>query len=166
MSAAFTYEPPIDHLIITLKFHSRLAHARLLGELLADHLAAREDPLPELILPVPLHPTRLRTRGYNQAVELARPIARRLGLSIDTTLCRRIRATASQSTLDAKTRRRNMHGAFAITSKNRIAGGRVAILDDVVTTGNTVEEFARVLRQAGAREIEVWAVARTGDRLL
>ncbi|CAK0741880.1 competence protein ComFC [Gammaproteobacteria bacterium] len=163
MFAAFSYEPPVDHLIVNLKFYGHLAHARLLGELLADYLTAREAPLPELILPVPLHPTRLRARGYNQALELARPVARRLGLSIAPTLCRRVRATAAQSLIGAKMRQSNVHGAFAVAGRERIAGRRVAIFDDVVTTGNTVEAFAQVLRQAEAREIEVWTVARTGE---
>ena len=162
MFAALSYEPPVDHLIVSLKFHSRLANARLLGELLADHLLTREDPLPELILPVPLHPRRLRTRGYNQAMELARPLARRLGLPIAPTLCRRVRATVAQSSiLDVKTRKDNVRGAFVVTAESRIAGRRVAILDDVVTSGSTVEALAHVLHSAGVREIEVWAVART-----
>ncbi|CAK0770243.1 competence protein ComFC [Gammaproteobacteria bacterium] len=160
MFAPFSYEPPLDRLIIGLKFQGRLAYARLLGELLANYLASRKDSWPELILPVPLHQTRLRMRGYNQALELARPVARRLRLPIAFELCQRVRATAAQSGLNATTREKNVHGAFAVKT-GEIAERRVAILDDVVTTGYTVNELARVLRQAGAQWIEVWAVART-----
>ena len=157
---AFAYEPPVDHLVVSLKFQDRLAHARLLGELLAESLAKRIGPLPELILPVPLHYTRLRTRGYNQALELAYPVGRRLGVPVAATVCRRVHATTAQSRLSAERRRHNVRGAFAVMQRNKIAGRHVAILDDVVTTGHTVNELARVLCQAGAREIEVWAIAR------
>ncbi len=158
---AFVYQAPVDHLLRTLKFHDRLAHARLLGELLAGCLATRADPLPEMVIPMPLHHTRLRARGYSQAMELARPLARRLGLPIVSGVCHRVRATTAQTSLDMRARRDNVRGAFAVTGRDRIVGRRVAIVDDVVTTGQTVNELARVLCQAGAREVEVWAVART-----
>ncbi len=157
---AFVYEPPIDALIVGLKFRDRIAHARLLGELLADALATRTVPLPDLILPVPLHHTRLRKRGYNQALELTRPVAQRLGMPVDSTVCHRVRATRPQSTLEAEQRRSNVRDAFFITKNSKVAGRRIAILDDVVTTGHTVNELARVLYQAGARGVEVWGVAK------
>lgn len=163
--APFRYERPLDWLITGLKFHQRLGNARLLGELAADLLvpAFRKLPKqrPHLLIPVPLHESRLRQRGYNQAVELARPLARRLGVPLDLTGCTRGRATAAQMELDAKHRALNVRGAFSCTLQLRQK--RVAIIDDVVTTGNTVNEFARVLKKAGAARVEVWSLARAAQ---
>ena len=156
--AAFRYAPPLDRLVLDMKFAGRLAPARLLGGLLAEHLARGSGPGPEMLLPVPLHPRRLRARGFNQAVELARPVAARLGLPLHTRGCRRVRDTPAQSGLGAGARRRNVRGAFAVDAS--VAGRRVALLDDVVTTGHTVTELARALVAAGAERVEVWCLAR------
>jgi len=156
--AAFRYRPPLDHLLRQAKFHQRLECADLLGELLAEQLAGRPEPLPEAILPVPLHPRRLWRRGYNQALELARPVARRLDLPLSPHLCRRIRATPAQSGLPAAARRRNLRGAFTVG--HHPLPSHLAILDDILTTGSTVGELAQTLRRAGVRRVEVWAVAR------
>ena len=155
----FLYQYPMDYLVQGLKFHGRLTHARLLCELLAAALVQRETALPECIIPVPLHPGRLRERGFNQALELARPIARRLGVPLVSKGIQRIRQTPPQSSLDLKARRSNVRGAFRVS--RALAAQRVAIIDDVVTSGNTVTEFAHVLGEAGAESIEIWAVART-----
>jgi len=109
---------------------------------------------------VPLHAARLRTRGYNQALEIAHVVARRLAIPLDAHLLTRTRATAPQSDLPMAERRRNVKGAFAVRGRNRLAGKHVALLDDVMTTGNTVHAAAQALRKAGAREVEVWVVAR------
>jgi len=156
--AAFSYGPPLDRLIQELKFGQRLSHARLLGELLAEYLAAQNGPRPELLLPVPLHWRRQRGRGFNQALELARPVAQRLGVKLCADGCRRLRDTAAQSGLNADARRRNVRGAFAV--KAPVGGRRVTLLDDVVTTGHTVTELARAVLAAGAERVEVWCVAR------
>lgn len=156
--AAFSYAPPLDRLVLELKFAGCIGHARLLGELLASHLEAVGVPRPELLLPVPLHPRRLRSRGYNQALELARPVARRLDVPLRPHGGRRLRDTAAQSGLDARARRRNVRGAFAVDAA--VAGRRVAVVDDVVTTGHTVSELARSLVAAGAERVEVWCLAR------
>lgn len=155
--ALFRYAPPVSELVLRFKFQGALHLAELLGGLLAEHLAAAE-PRPELVIPVPLHPTRLAARGYNQALELGRPLARALGLPLAPALCRRVRDTAAQSNLDPDRRRRNVRGAFAV---NGPVPARVAILDDVITTGATLTELARVLRRAGAHHVEAWALART-----
>lgn len=156
--APLTYSPTSRWLITGLKFHQNLGNARLLGELLARHLQTLSDPGPQLVIPVPLHPQRLRERGYNQALEIARPVASRLGLTLEKTAARRIRPTPPQSALDLKSRRRNVRGAFAIT--RRLDDLHVAIVDDVVTTGHTVHELARVVLAAGAARVDVWSVAR------
>ncbi|GAB4352976.1 MAG: ComF family protein [Gammaproteobacteria bacterium] len=159
--AAYRYEPPADELIHGLKFHRRLNHARLLGALLGDYLEARLDPgsPPECLIPVPLHPRGLRERGFNQAVELARPLAKRLGIPLEYAACRRTRSTEVQTGLTALERRRNLRGAFEVKSITRQA--HVALVDDVVTTGSTANELARVLRRSGVKRVEVWAVCRT-----
>lgn len=158
--APLLYRPPLDWLLQGFKFNGRLPPGRLCGELLAEAVGRRGVPLPELIVPVPLHPSRLRRRGFNQALELARPVAARLGVPLAPRLCRRVRATATQSLLGAEERRRNVRGAFELAAP--LEARHVAIIDDVIATGSTVGELARVLRRAGAERIEVWAVARAG----
>lgn len=160
--APFLYRSPLDFLIQDLKFHARLTTARLLGGLLSEALERQGGPLPECIIPVPLHPTRLRERGFNQALELARPVARRLDIPLLSDRVKRIRLTPAQSQLDLNARRENLRGAFFIN--RAIQARHVAIFDDVITTGSTVLELARVLRKAGVEEIEVWACARTPVR--
>lgn len=157
--AAFRYEAPVAQAIVELKFRGRLAPAHLLGHLMADALARRAAPLPELLIPVPLHAHRLRRRGYNQALELGRHIARRLSLRLEPGAARRIKATGEQTRLDAMARKHNVRGAFAADGA-RVHGRHVALLDDVITTGATVAELARTLRAAGAARIETWAAAR------
>lgn len=156
--AALSYESPVDHLISGLKFHSRLSHGRLMGDLLGQYLRQRDSDPPELIIPVPLHPSRLRERGFNQALELALPLGQLFDIPIDSTSCVRTRATEPQTGLDKKARRRNMRGAFEITG--RLKARHVALVDDVVTTGNTVNELARLLHRQGVKAVDIWAVAR------
>jgi ComF family protein len=159
--AAFRYQPPVAQAIVELKFHGRLAPAHVIGGLMAARLALRPQPLPELLIPMPLHPGRLRRRGYNQAVELGRQIAGRLALRFEPAGARRLRATQEQTRLDAAGRRRNVRGAFAVDAA-AVRGRQVALLDDVITTGATACELARAARAAGAARIEVWAAARVG----
>ncbi len=156
--AMFHYSSPIDRLIQSLKYHHRLEIARVLGQRLARFLQTHGVASSNLLIPVPLHTTRLRERGFNQSLELARPVAKRLGLSLDYTCATRTRQTAPQTDLAPKARQRNVRGAFR--ASDAVAGRRVAILDDVMTTGHTVDSLARCLRRAGARDVEVWVVAR------
>lgn len=156
----FRYAAPLDHLLLGLKFSQQLLNAPLLGGLLAQAVAARGEALPDCIIPVPLHPARLRERGYNQALELARPVARQLGVPLRAGLVVRLKHTAAQSTLEKKARHANIRGAFALCVKGGALPAHIAILDDVVTTGSTVNELARVLRRGGAQRVEVWACAR------
>jgi ComF family protein len=155
----YRYAYPLDHLVRGLKFRNDLACGRVLGELFSRRLLARDEPLPEAIVPVPLAPRRYRERGYNQASELALTIQRCTGVTVETRVVIRQRETAEQAGLDRKARRRNVRGAFAATASLRARS--VAILDDVVTTGSTVRELASVLQQAGAEQVAVWAIART-----
>jgi ComF family protein len=159
--AALAYEYPVDRLITACKFQGCLSHARVLGELLAGFLLrARRThslALPELLVPVPLHTERLRERGYNQALEIARPVAALHRLSLAPSLLRRTRATAEQSGLSGEQRRHNVAGSFAVTGNCR--GLRIAVIDDVVTTGSTAGAAAHALCRAGALHCDVWAVA-------
>lgn len=157
--APFAYAFPLSPLITGLKFHRQLRLGPILGGLLADYLETRIEEPPEWLLPVPLHLRRLKKRGYNQALEIARVPARRLGIPLALDLCRRTRATTAQSDLDQKARHRNVRGAF--TLDGGIEARHVAILDDVVTTGSTVAELTKVLKRAGAERVDVWTLART-----
>jgi len=156
--ATFRYAPPVDKLIQDLKYHGRLDLSRLLGDYLARHLMGLAGQPPDVIVPVPLHPSRLRSRGYNQSLELARFVSAALELPIDASNVRRIRATVPQTELPREQRKRNVRGAFDAGAA--FAGRAVAIVDDVMTSGNTVQSLAQSLLKAGAREVRVWVVAR------
>jgi ComF family protein len=156
--ALFSYAAPIDRLILRLKYHGDLSLARVLGGRLATALGMHATGLPEVIVPVPLHAARLRERGYNQALELARPIAKRLRVPIDYRSVTRVRATAPQIDMDYEARRKNVRRAFRVDGD--FSGRRVAIVDDVMTSGHTVNAVAAALRKAGAAEVAVWVVAR------
>lgn len=162
--APLRYEFPVDHLIAGLKYHGRLAHAPLLGTLLKEAVLRETSALPDLLLPVPLHDRRLAERGYNQALEISRPLARQTGLVPETRLLRRHKATTPQMSLDAAARARNPKDAFELDAKRLAALGSinsVAIVDDVMTTGATLTAIARLLQSVGIAHIEFWVVART-----
>ena len=152
------YEAPIDRLILQFKFQQKLVIGKKLGTLMAKDIVRRQLPLPDILLPVPLHANRLRQRGYNQALELARPVAAELKLPIDSDSCRRLKATAEQVGLSAKSRRSNLKGAFEL--KGNFQDKRVAVIDDVMTTGSTVHELSQQLIKAGAKRVDVWVCAR------
>lgn len=156
--ALYHYARPVDGFVQALKYRHRLELARVFGERLADALAPRVAGSVDLIVPVPLHRARLRERGYNQSLELARPIAARLSLSLDYRCLWRTRPTAPQASLALRERQRNVRGAFAAAPN--VAKLRVAVVDDVMTTGHTVNAAARCLRAAGAKEVQVWVLAR------
>ncbi|MGH8722110.1 MAG: ComF family protein [Burkholderiales bacterium] len=156
---AFDYAFPVDRLLQALKFRGALVYGRVLGELLAARIAAAALALPGVIVPMPLHRSRLGERGFNQACEIARPVSRRLGLPVDTGGVFRARATLEQTHLNARERRTNLRGAF--TARRKDWPGHVAIIDDVLTTGSTAGELASTLKKAGVRQVDVWCVART-----
>lgn len=154
--APFHYQAPISTRIRSLKFAGDLPAA---GELAAWMWTLRPaGAMPEALLPVPLHWRRLVERGFNQSLELARHLGALAAVPVVSDACVRIAHTAAQSGLDARHRRRNVRGAF----RARLGGGlrHIAIVDDVLTTGSTVGELARVLRRQGVQDVEVWAVAR------
>jgi ComF family protein len=159
--ALFSYQKPITKMIMDLKFQSGLVNAKILGAWMAETIKDswyRDKPLPTLIIPMPLHAKRLRERGFNQSLEIARPIARTLKLPLDLTSCARIKATKAQATLPAEHRRGNIKDAF--TAKNSLRGQHIALLDDVTTTGCSMTELAKTCKKAGASRIDVWYCAR------
>lgn len=152
----FLYETPVKQLISRLKFHHDLVAVRGLSELFNQHHPNRESKA-ECIIPVPLHPKRLAERGYNQAVELARPVAKALSLKIDNSICKRQVQTEIQSGLSASKRKQNIKNAFKIATHSY---KHVIIFDDVVTTGATVNELSKALKKSGVETVEIWAIAR------
>ncbi len=155
--AAFSYNFPVDKLIQSLKFHERL----VLVNHLADSLVKRVNTEPDWLLAMPLHPARLRERGFNQSLLLARRISHRLGIPLLKDVCKRVRNTAPQSSLPWKERDKNMRQAFTCKPDNRVRGRHVAIVDDVMTTGASMGELAQALKVAGVNEVSAWVVART-----
>ncbi|WP_370526901.1 ComF family protein [Methylobacter sp. BlB1] len=145
------------HLITSLKFHAHYKNARLLGQLLAEHIKESAER-PDCIMPVPLHKARYRQRGFNQSIEIARTVARELQLPVDLSSCQRHRNTPHQTSLLAKQRRKNLKNAFSLMKPIQVK--HIAIIDDVMTTGSTVDELAALLKKAGASRVDVWACAR------
>ena len=154
--AAFVYGDPVDRLLPRFKFHRDLAAGRALAEAMAERLASL--PRPDALVAVPLHRARLRQRGYDQALELAKPLSRALGIPLLRDTLQRVRTTVPQSRLDAKARRRNLRGAFVATGAALPA--HVALVDDVMTTGATLHSAALALRHAGIARVDAWVCAR------
>ncbi|MEJ2610961.1 MAG: ComF family protein [Candidatus Thiodiazotropha sp.] len=157
-TTALRYEPPLSRLISDLKFHQKLHLTKPLAELLIHRMGKLSEP-PDFILPVPLHPQRLRERGFNQAQELARVLAKHYAIPLNWRVVKRTRHTQAQSDLSESARHRNLRHAFRVCGS--VKGARLAILDDVITTGSTVTELSKTLKKAGAKHIEVWGLART-----
>ena len=151
--AALAYEFPADALVHSLKFRGELVLAEHLGAILGRCIAAQDV---DSVIAVPLSADRLRSRGYNQAVEIARHAA---GRALELDLCVRERDTPAQMDLPYAERRRNVRGAFRCT--RALPGASVAVVDDVMTTGATLDEIAQVLKKAGAERVVNWVVART-----
>lgn len=164
----FSYEDPVNQFITRLKFQHQLVYARLLSQLFLKKFSATylQQEKPACIIPIPLHYKRLRERGFNQAVEIAKPIAKKLKIPLDLRSWSRIKATQAQTELSAKDRAHNIKNAFVLHKKTFNAK-YVVVFDDVITTGHTVTEFCSLLRENGVEKIEVWCCARTaGDNRL
>lgn len=158
--AAFAYAAPLDRLLPMFKFHQSMAAGRLLSGLMADILRdAAAQAHGATLVPIPLHRRRLRQRGYDQALELARPLARRLGMPLASDMLARPKPTGAQSRLDKGGRRANLAGAFKVREGCALPS-YVILLDDVMTTGATLEAAAKALREAGTRRVEAWVCAR------
>ena len=158
-SAALAYAFPADVLVQALKFRGELALAPVLGDLLARCITEAAD----CIVPVPLSSERLRSRGYNQSLEIARRVAALTGARLAPELCERRRDTATQMDLPLEERAKNVRGAFHCPGI--IGSATVAVLDDVMTTGATLDEIAATLKRAGAMRVVNWVVARTAPHV-
>ncbi len=155
----FLYQNPISFMVKQLKFHNQLVYAPLIAHLISQVLQ-QEENLPHLILPVPLHSKRLQQRGFNQSQQIAQHIAKQLNLSCRHDLVARQKNTTSQTELNTALRQQNIKGAFRVIKP--IIAKRVAIVDDVMTSGATANELAATLKQAGVEEVQLWAFARAG----
>jgi ComF family protein len=156
--SAFDYRFPADRLVARFKFSADLAAGSYLGSALARAASAAR---PDLLVATPASTARLRERGFNPALLLAKRVGRTLGLEVDGRALAKVRHTPPQSGLDRDSRRRNLRGAFEL--RRSVEGMRVAVVDDVMTTGSTLAELADVLRKAGARRVSGWVVARTPE---
>ncbi len=161
--SAAIYEAPFDQLVRGLKYGATLAYAPLFAEMLHRLLIARALDDFDLLMPIPLSRERLAIRGFNQTVEIARPLARRLGKPFDASTVLRVGHTVPQAALRFDARRRNVRGVFAVVDgrRHRLVGKRIAVVDDVMTTGATLDEFAKTLKRAGATTVVNLVVART-----
>jgi ComF family protein len=153
--AVFAYAFPLDKLVQALKFGEQL----MLANGLADSLARRVEVRPDCIIAMPLHSSRLRERGFNQSIELARRVAKSLNVPLLPHACVRVRDTPPQSVLAWKERGKNMRKAF--TCSQDLTGKHVAVVDDVMTSGASLNEVSAALRSAGASEVSAWVIART-----
>ena len=154
--AALDYTFPVDKLIQAYKYHQQLALAPLFGRLMLQSIGTA--PRPDVLLPMPLHQERLRQRGFNQALEIAKFVAQDLQIPLATNCAQRIVNTTSQATLKWDERKKNMRDAFACSAA--LQGQHIAVIDDVMTSGATLHALSKVLKRAGAQRVSVWIVAR------
>ncbi len=157
VQAVFSYIYPIDKLISVAKFKENLAILDLLGNLMVKYL--QFEPRPDVMIPIPLHPKRLRQRGYNQSVELAKCIRKYTGIPLDYNSCQRIKNTRPQVGLSVSQRKINIQNVFKI---EKIASNwkHIVLIDDVMTTGSTVEALTKEYLQVGIQRVDVWCCAR------
>ena len=156
--AAFIYAFPVDAMIQAFKYGGDLS----LAHTLAHTLAQIAEETVDMIVPMPLAGERLRERGFNQAYELARHVGRLRGIPVAMEGCRKVRHTAAQAMLPWSERRKNVRGTFVCDAD--VAGKCVAIVDDVMTTGATLNELAKNIKRAGAARVVGWVVARALKR--
>ncbi len=161
--APLRYQDPIDQMLCALKYHQQLSFARTAAGLITDMVRESGEPMPDLLIGVPMTHRAVRKRGLNQAVFLARLIGRQLGIPVKSTLIKKLRETDRQSTLNASKRQRNLKGAFHC--KGSLEDKHIALVDDILTTGATANEISKVLKVAGANRVDIWVCARTPEVL-
>jgi ComF family protein len=155
----YPYVPPLQDAICLLKYRGKVALVPSLSRLMIEHLPTRDRV--DVVIPVPLHSDRLRAREFNQSLLLAHRIARHLRLPLSCTALVRLAASAPQTILSRKERLSNLRGAFAVPEPGLLTGKRILLVDDVFTTGATMNECARTLTQAGSGEVFALTLART-----
>lgn len=154
----FDYEKPISSLITTYKFHETISLSQFFANEWISFFTQHKNNLPDILIPTPLHSQRLKERGFNQALEIAKPLAKHFHIPIDTTSCIRTKNTVAQAQLSLEKRQRNIKHAFTV--QKRITAHHVGILDDVLTTGNTLQELSTVLKKQGVETISLFCCAR------
>lgn len=156
--AAFGYAFPLSQIIPGIKYHRRPALLGGLAATLSGLIQERMNTAPDLLLPVPMHPLQEAGRGFNQSALLAAELGKRLDIPVSHSQVKKVRRTGHQAELDRQSRATNLRGSFAVTGS---LPARVAIVDDIMTTGATANELAKTLKKAGAREVNIWILART-----
>lgn len=162
--AATDYTAPVDQLALGLKFGSRLDLAPMLGKMVAEAARHAQYPsIPTLLTAVPLGPRRLAERGFNQALEIAKPLSRELGIRLDARLVSRLRDTRAQALLHPDERHKNIRNAFLVEGNaiDLIRDRHIGVVDDVTTTGETLNELAATLKRFGAARVTNFVFART-----
>lgn len=156
----FHYETPVDYLIGQMKFQQQLSVAAVLADLLKSHIENinLEHGLPDACLPVPLHKKRLGKRGFNQSLEIIKPLAKSQHIPILLNAVSRIKETQSQTGLSKQARKKNVSGSFTLSPKP--LASHILIIDDVVTTGATTNELAKLLKKSGVKKVGVLSLAR------
>jgi len=155
----FPYQSPIDRLIADLKYHDRLAVSNFFALQFTQHIKARSDLMPALLIPIPLHPKRIRQRGYNQSTEVTKILSKQLHIPYDNRALTRIKNTLPQTRLPYSERKQNIRSAFKCNSPS--LPSHIALIDDVLTTGHTADTAAKILIQNGVKKVELWTIART-----
>ncbi len=165
----YHYQPPVNTLIVALKHHDQRTLTDLFADEFVKQIAQNKTPLPDCLIAIPLHPERLRQRGYNQALEFARALSIRLNIPVRIDLLDRVKNTPIQAGLSLKQRQQNMRGAFKSSFKPNPmraikAPQHIALIDDVMTTGLTFNIAAKALRDIGVKQIDAWSIARTSNQ--
>jgi len=155
----FRYKPPISDHIQALKYSNQMPYAVAMAKMMATWIMKSATPLPDIIVPMPLHRQRISQRGFNQATEISRSLGQKLCVPVDTGMLHRIKNTVTQTGLNEKMRKQNMKDAFAVTDKDY--PDHIALVDDVVTSGSTVNAASKALIVAGVIRVSVWAIAKT-----
>ena len=155
----FEYQTPIKDLICGFKYREKVEHANMIGQLLAREIKNKEEPMPDIIVPVPIHIAKLRSRGFNQAKLIATIVGRKLNVPVTHKIIIKTRSTPPQAKQSLANRKKALSGCFAV--QQPFSAKNVAIVDDVVTTGSTVNEISKVLKKNGANYVQVWGVAHT-----
>ncbi len=159
--SAFQFEGFIRDAVYQFKFNQKLNYGKLLAQLLLNQIISKKIEIPDVVIPVPLHKNRIRSRGYNQALEIARIVSMHVDCDFFYDAIYRNRDTSVQMELPAKQRAKNVKGAFSLKNySGKFNNKHVCVIDDVMTTGNTVNEVSKCLKLAGASKIDVWCVAR------
>lgn len=161
--ALFRYEYPLDKLLQHYKYRESLHLANTFSALWHEKLRQKKlastPSALKLMIPMPMHPTRLKQRGFNQALEIARNLSLKFNIALDYQSCRRIKLTPPQATLPLKERVKNIRGVFSC--EKNLQGMHIVLVDDVITSGASLNELAKTLKQAGAVHVECWVIART-----